>query len=331
MMNKIREKIVIVTNSPAPYRENLYKSLSKKYDLKVFFLNKQEKNRSWKFNKHKYPAYYLSSKFIYFGEYPIYFSLNIYSEIIKFKPKQIFICGMGLSFLFLLFISKLNKIKTTLFIDGNLISESSSKLGLLIKINKIIFLKYFNNAVVVGNKGVKLLTYYNFNIDKIYLSPLTINNKIFSNHSKKINFRTIDILLIGRFIPKKNFSFCIDIFKELESKLNQKLVIALIGDGPEKETIRNKLNNLNLKILDYGFVQPKQLPKLYGISKIMLFPSLADAWGMTVNESMASGVCVLSSKYIGAAGDLIINEHNGYVLDLDIKIWVNKIVELLSN
>jgi glycosyltransferase involved in cell wall biosynthesis len=50
-----------------------------------------------------------------------------------------------------------------------------------------------------------------------------------------------------------------------------------------------------------GFVQPTDLPEVYGLADVMVFPTLGDPHGLVVEEAMAAGLPVISTS---AAGDI---------------------------
>ena len=56
-----------------------------------------------------------------------------------------------------------------------------------------------------------------------------------------------------------------------------------------------------------------------------------DAWGVVINEAMASGTPVLSTPYTGVRNDLIIDGESGFILGLDANTWSDKITKLIYN
>lgn len=102
---------------------------------------------------------------------------------------------------------------------------------------------------------------------------------------------------IGRFVNQKNHSFLIDIFyKYLEKNPNSMLV--LVGDGPLKKKIKDKVNllNLNDKIIFTGTRTDTE--KLLCAFDLFVFPSLNEGLGISVIEAQALGLNVLSSDVI---------------------------------
>jgi glycosyltransferase involved in cell wall biosynthesis len=179
----------------------------------------------------------------------------------------------------------------------------------------------------VSIKGANQIRTYHVDPKKIFICPYTVNNEKFllSGVEKKY-----DLMFSGQFIPRKMPSFFLEIVEKLSHK-NPNLSILLLGDGPLKEFIINKLTQLNVKFYYPGFVQPEDLPVFYSQTRIFLFPTEEDAWGVVANEACAAGVPVMTCENAGAANELIIDNYNGYVLPLNSDIWVDKILKVLGD
>jgi 1,2-diacylglycerol 3-alpha-glucosyltransferase len=83
-----------------------------------------------------------------------------------------------------------------------------------------------------------------------------------------------------------------------------------------------KLNSYKLKTLDEGgcvvfagFRQVEELPFFYGGAGVFIHPALSEPWGLVINEAMASGLPILSSRNVGAAEELVQEEANGFLFD----------------
>lgn len=101
---------------------------------------------------------------------------------------------------------------------------------------------------------------------------------------------------VGRFYPQKNHEFLIDVFaKVLGQKPSAKLL--LLGDGPLKEKILNKVKFL--KILDkviFAGLQKDPAP-FYCAMDLFCFPSLWEGLPLTLVEAQYSGLpCLVSDS-----------------------------------
>lgn len=99
---------------------------------------------------------------------------------------------------------------------------------------------------------------------------------------------------ISRFCTQKNHSFIIDIFEEIY-KINSSAKLLLIGDGPLKADIIEKVKNKSIyeNIIFMGI--RSDIPDLLQAIDVILFPSLFEGLPVSIIESQAAGLpCVLS-------------------------------------
>ena len=75
----------------------------------------------------------------------------------------------------------------------------------------------------------------------------------------------------------------------------------------------------------------RDLAAKYASSKILLFPTREDTWGIVANEACAAGIPVITCSNAGAAEDLVIHGYNGFILDLDAKTWCEHALQLLND
>ena len=134
----------------------------------------------------------------------------------------------------------------------------------------------------------------------------------------------------GQFIKKKMPTFILEVLKKLQEN-NIVFNFLLIGSGPLETKIINDLNELKIDYYYPGFVNQEDLPKYYASSKILLFPSLSDPWGVVANEACAVGTPVITCENTGVSNDLIIHNYNGLILPLNADIWAVNISQILNN
>jgi glycosyltransferase involved in cell wall biosynthesis len=65
-----------------------------------------------------------------------------------------------------------------------------------------------------------------------------------------------------------------------------------------------------VRILDA--VSYDRLPMLYANADIFVLPTLADEWGVVVNEAMAAGLPVLGSRHSQAVEELVTEDDTGW-------------------
>lgn len=107
----------------------------------------------------------------------------------------------------------------------------------------------------------------------------------------------------------------------------------LVGDGPERARLLAQAAELgvsaNNRLQVTGFVQPADLPAQYGQSKVLLFPSQLEPWGVVANEACAAGTVVITTPNTGCAAELVVHQQSGLVLPADAAQWAQMLDQLL--
>ena len=323
------KKVAIISNIPAPYRENVYSILSKnpEIDLKVFYCKKIESDRKWELNKPKYNHSFLKSFTINYGEMHLHFNISILSALKKFKPDVIITNGFALPMLIGFLYSFFNNKSHGSFIDGTLITEK--KLSFIHKIVRKFI--YSRSKIFIGpsNQTIKLFKSYGISSHQIFKSCLAIDNEKFIRQKKSFNQKKYDLLFSGQFIDRKCPFFFTEVVNEL-TKIKKNLKVVVIGSGILEKKFRKSLEKTGADIYFKGFMKQSDLPNIYSNSKVFLMPTKEDCWGVVANESLAAGTPVITTPFAGVAGELIINNETGFVVDLNSKDWVEKTLILLE-
>jgi glycosyltransferase involved in cell wall biosynthesis len=124
-----------------------------------------------------------------------------------------------------------------------------------------------------------------------------------------LNFRFI--LSLGTLEPRKNFTRLVEAYALMRDK-ELKLVIAG-GKGWLYDEIFAKVEELSLedKIVFPGFIADEDLPALYNLAELFVFPSLYEGFGLPPLEAMACGTPVVTSdrpslpEVVGEAGLMV--------------------------
>ena len=89
----------------------------------------------------------------------------------------------------------------------------------------------------------------------------------------------------------------------------------VVGNGPLKETMAAMPHPNNLAVVFHGHCEPEQIANHYRDNDVMLFPTMADEWGLVVDEAMFSELPVIGSCHSQAAETLIRDGVNGWIYD----------------
>lgn len=142
-----------------------------------------------------------------------------------------------------------------------------------------------------------------------------------------------NIISIGRLSKEKGFTDLIDVFK-LVYEQNQDWKLNIIGDGNEKNAIREKIKQYSLEesIVLHGYKDKEYISNELMKSSIYAMPSHEESFGLVLIEAQSFGVpCVAFDSAKGAC-EIIENEVNGYLIKNRSKEdMANKILNLIED
>jgi len=142
--------------------------------------------------------------------------------------------------------------------------------------------------------------------------------------------RDIDIVFVGRLTEYKRPDRCIEVLSQVKTKL-PKIRAILIGDGPDKQALEQRVSNLGLLENVTFLGQRKDVPVWLAKSKIYLLTSRWEGVSIAMLEAMGNGVVPIVSN-VGDLTDYVINNETGYVHDGDdIDGYSESIVSILDN
>ena len=123
------------------------------------------------------------------------------------------------------------------------------------------------------------------------------------------------LLWAGRMIGWKHPKHAIEVAQYLKTQ-GLLFHLDMIGDGPEKESIRKTIEEYGLQeqIRLLGSMKPDEVRKYMEMADVFLFSSdRREGWGAVANEAMNSGCALIAGHMIGAVPFLIQDGENGFV------------------
>lgn len=316
------KNICILQNYSTPYRKDLYKELSKKYNLTVVYMQRaKDEGRLWSVNETE-------------GSYNV---INL----------ENFKCGKFIINKQIKHILKANKFDVVIAIENlpNIVSVLYSSYyikkirGKFIlwtgefrwhhylrrKFSKFIY-EYFSNCyrrslykradafIAYGIESKKFLMEYGIESKYIFSGSQSIcvgrenymyeiNKKLTEDKNMKENlvFTTMAYLRKDKGIDR-----LIEVFNRV-CKDSKDITLNIIGDGEYRDILEQKAGE-SINFLGYleGDKKYRELLK----SDIFIFPTLKDSWGLVVNEAMEFGNAVICSDKAACADELV--NKNGF-------------------
>lgn len=321
-------KIALITNIPAPYREAIHQQVAEYFhgNYTVIYCHEKEPNRDWRLNERKYPSIILQSNMLaYKGRY-IHFNADIFKKLNRLSPDVIITTGFNPTMLFAFAWAKAKGKKHIAMTDGWLGSESHLSWAHRL-VRKLVY--HFSSAYIGASKhSLDLYRHYRCKENALFQSQLCANNIAFESY--RHTPKKYDLMFSGQFIEGKMPLFFAEVAHKVKL-LKGSCSVLVLGSGPMEAILLKQLNEYGIDIHFPGFVTQEELPAYYAAARLLLFPTLQDAWGVVANEACAAGTPVITCDNAGVAHDLIQHNKNGFILPLDSKIWSEHAMTLLND
>lgn len=322
------KKIALIIPMLQPYRINLYKKLidstKDRYEwcifhgVKTFDDARPAYNGNIKLKNNPY-----TSKIKYFGPLSAVFQGNLFKNIKKYNPDIIIInanAGEFDSRRVSLWAKKENK-KLILWVCS---WDSNKAKGLFRfikrKLTKIYY-KRGNRFLAYSSHASKFIESFGISQNKITIAyngldineledkvDYVISEKEIIKSELNPNKQTV-FLFVGGLIPMKSPLLLIDSFLKL-NKENKDVQLWIIGDGPLREQLENKISD-NENIKYFGRIVD-DVDKYFAAADWFVLPG---AGGLALNQAMFWKTPCICSVADGTEDDLVIDNINGYRFD----------------
>ena len=181
-------------------------------------------------------------------------------------------------------------------------------------------LTYESTEVIVNSNYMKnhVQGLFGLPFDKINVIPNGINLSSFTGVDRDYDFRrqyAMDnekiILYVGRLVYEKGVQHLISAMPKILSNYHDaKLIIA--GKGGMLEELKAQAFNMGLadKVYFTGYLNAKQVQKMYKCADVAVFPSTYEPFGIVALEAMLAGVPTVVSD-IGGLNEIVDHGING--------------------
>ncbi|WFU30390.1 glycosyltransferase family 4 protein [Bradyrhizobium brasilense] len=109
------------------------------------------------------------------------------------------------------------------------------------------------------------------------------------------------------------------------------LKVRVVGSGAAERRMLARLGGAGIDVSHDRYLPWQAISDVFLQSRLLLLPSLLEPWGLVCNEALQCGVPCLVSPHVGAGGELVRDQGNGYVCALDEQVWVDAARSLLEH
>jgi len=324
-----RIRCVILTNVPTPYRAPAWEILGRQDDIELHLIYCASPHIApdQRVHSESHSTHFLQGRYLARDKSFYHSDPKIWSLLNDLKPDVVITSGYIPTFLYAFAWAVLHGVPHVPMTDGT--DESEKELSW--KHRAVRRLVFSRSSAFLGACLGSFRLYRSYRVEptKIHLAPLAIDNAKFSPPDID---KAYDLLFCSRFVQHKNPLFVLDVADRVARRIGRRVSTRYVGQGALEENIRRRAMELEetVEVSFAGYLSQSQLPLEYAKSRVFLFPTSFDPWGVVVNEACASGLPSLISPHSGAAGELIVDGVQGYVCDVgDIDLWVERCSTLL--
>lgn len=142
-----------------------------------------------------------------------------------------------------------------------------------------------------------------------------------------------DVIFVGRLIKDKNAELLVRAVHIMKKDF-PRLSCCIVGDGPERAGLESIARELGLEknIVFKGSLEHEQVIALMKASKILVFPSQREGFGVVVVEAMACGLPVITIRHPhNAATEFVRQGETGFICRINEQDIASTALLLLKN
>ena len=316
-------RVALLTNFVAPYRVPLFEALRNRVgQLRVFASTPVEPNRTWKSYRGGLDVtiqrtitlrkrWRDAAGFTDVGY--VHLPYDTLAQLRRFRPDAIISSELGLRTALAAFYKRLYG-NVRLVVWATVSEHTESDRGFLRSLIRPRLLRYADAVLVNGASGARYVTKLGVPHERVTLAPYTTDVAAFqSARHVAAASPMIRLLFAGMFVERKGLlPFLSALRRWADAHPDCPVQFTIAGDGPLRPRLEafDAGAHLNVRIL--GAVDYQRLPDLYASADIFVLPTLADEWGVVVNEAMAAGLPVLGSRHSQAVEELVADDETGW-------------------
>ncbi|HKU59001.1 MAG TPA: glycosyltransferase family 4 protein [Gaiellaceae bacterium] len=299
-------RVVLLTEIPAPYRIPLFNALAERVDLRVLFLAARQPERLYQLHAEelRYDWDVLPGVELHVGRRWVVMNRGL---VRRLRAADALLLGgwNQPAFWEALAYGRVARTPTYVWVESTLHDSPAGTNSL----SKRVFARSVAGALVPGKKSAEYVRALAPATD-LTVAPNAVDNILFASRVADRDALRVELgldrctfLYVGRLSPEKGVKILVRAFADVEDAT---LVVA--GAGPDEAALRAAAPD-SVRFL--GNLERDDLPRWYAAADAVVVPSLADTWGMALNEGAAAGLPLVAADGAGGAWELVEDGVNG--------------------
>lgn len=197
--------------------------------------------------------------------------------------------------------------------------------------------KKYKKELIKCTTNYDKLVVVNNEIERIYKKEignkvLCIPNFLDELSKEKSKLTENNIVAVGRFSKEKGFIDLIEIMSFIV-KEDASVKLTLIGDGPIRESIKEKIKELDLEsnVRLTGYLNEREVQNVMLNSSVYAMTSYTESFGLVIAEAMNVGLPIVGFDSASGTRELLRDNTGILIFNRDKKEFAHRIIELLKD
>lgn len=331
-------KVFYYCNFPSPYYIGFLNELGKKCELTAVFErgDSSERDSSWK----SYSAPNIKKIIILHGIHikaDMAFCPQITSIIRKEKfDSYILHDPASPTGMWLIWYMKLHKIPFILQSEGGFRGDGKTGIkekykralmsGAQLYLSPMSIEREYFISYGASKDTLRWYPFASFYRSDVLEKPLSFDERMRLRNDLGVKENKV-VVSVGRIIPSKGYDVLIEAVKDMEREIGIYII-----SGNATDELQQLIDSYSLPNVHFVQFMPKEkLWRYYQMADLLALPTRIDTWGLFVNEAMANGLPVITTKKCIAGLELIEDGENGYLIDVDDVTALRERIEEVLN
>lgn len=152
-----------------------------------------------------------------------------------------------------------------------------------------------------------------FDLEKFHINRA--ENRKVTREKFKIEENEVAITIVGRLAPIKNHALFLDVIEQVLQKTSKKIRVFIVGDGEEKQKIKNRVKELNSKANNKIEMTSwiKNIGEFNAGMDILCLTSDNEGTPVSLIEAQAGNLPVITTD-VGGVRDVVLNGETGWIV-----------------
>lgn len=325
---KLPAHVVLLTNFIPPYRLPVYTELARRVEkLTILLSTPMEPNRAWQAAwgeldvrlQHTWTVRRTwRHKAGFTDTLHVHVPIDTVGQLRALRPDVIVAAELGFRSLFSGVYARYLR-QTPLVLWLTLSDHTEQNRGRLRQVLRRWLLARADAVVVNGASGERYIERFGVDRRHTFRVPYTALPGLFGQLPiTRPSAAARRLVYVGQLIERKGLApFIAALAAWAKAHPAEQVHFDIAGSGPLRQELASLATPANLTLHFWGERDYSALADVYALGDIFVFPTLADEWGLVVNEAMSAGLPVLGSIFSQAVEELCRDGENGWTFRPD--------------